>query len=290
MADYLYRGVDLSHGTPPVLSEQRIEGENPLIVEGAAPNRNKTVTRNTTLAELEDQVRWAQRETHRAGVTGGVTHRIMGSARFGGGKRTRVILRSGALPFERVYYEYDWMDDHPGALAHILTTSAGELRVQFEGLWAIITKTNYGPEKWRSLPFEAQYKIDHWGPDSLPATSSGSRFAEESEWVAMTDEVDVSGAIDSVVHVIEDNRIRDKEPERAAFDVLHSVEEDHPETQNHPHYVLVVNRRHKQSGGPYGIGEIAAAYGRKSGGGRRPGDSAFPIEPADVPDHVRGLQ
>lgn len=290
MTDYLYRGVNLSHGTPKVLTEERIEGETPLIVEGAAPDRHKTVPRNTTLAELQDQVRWARRNTYEPGVTGGVTHRIMGSARFGGGRRTRVILREGSLPFERVHYEYEWMDDHPGVLSHILTTSAGELRIQFQGLWAIITKTNYAPEKWRSLPFAQQYKVEYWGPDNLPATHPDSRFAEEYEWVAMTDEVDVSGAIDSVLHVVEDNRLNDTEPQRYAFDVLNEVEQDHPETMNYPHYVLVVTSRHGQPGGPYDIGEIVAAYGRESGRASRPGDGAFPIEPADVPDYVRGVQ
>jgi len=290
VADYLYRGVNLTYGTPSVLSDGVIEGESLLVIEGSALAPDKTVSRNTTLNELGGQVVWATRERYNTGVTGGVTHRLMGSARFGGGRRTRVILDANQLPFQRVYYEYDWMDDHPGVLPHILTTSAGELRVRFNGLWAIITKTKYGPEKWKSLPLDQQYKIEHWSADDLPATNPNSQFAEESEWVAMQDEVSVDGAIDSTVHILGEKRRSDTPPEERAFDVLNEVEREHPETQDYPHYVLVVKNRHKQTGGPYGLDEIVAAYGRTTGRADRPGGSAFPLDPEEVPHYVRGVQ
>lgn len=289
MATYLYRGVDLNHGTPPVLADGVIKGESPLIVEGSALSPGKTVTKGTTLGELVMQVDWYDENTYNAGTTGGVTHRIMGSARFGGGLRTRVILDNSRLPFERVYYEYDWYDDHPGALPHILTTSAGELRLKDEGLWAIIEKTRYAPEKWRSLSFDQQYKVQHWGADNLPATSDNSPFAKESEWIAPQEDVDVSGAIDSVVHVLGRKRRSDKDPKRRAFDTFNRVEKEHPETQNHPHYVLVVTGRHSETGGPYELDEIVTAYGRTSGSARQAGDG-LPLDPTDVPDYVRGVQ
>jgi hypothetical protein len=290
VADYLYRGVNLYRPVPPVLTDQTIRGETYPVLVGTTNNRYKTVPPNTTVASLEDQVVWYLLETYEASATGGVTDSLMSSVRFGGGLRTRVILRAEGLPFMPVTYSYDWMDDHPGALSHILQSARGELRLRLFGLWALLDYVAMDPKKRRTLPLSEQLKVAAFGPDSLPATSPDSRFATENEWIAMTDEVDVSGAIDSTVQIVSERMNPEDDSRQYAVETLREVEEETEETRQHPHYVLVVTSRHNQTGGPYEVREIVVAYGRESGAASRPGEGADFIEPSDVPPHVRGVQ
>ncbi len=187
MAEYLYRGFNLNYGDPPVLTDGTIEGSECHLIRGEVYEPHKTVAQRSAFTEVGWVDGWRMDDV---AVTGGVSHYLPSTRRFRGSNGLAVVLNNDRCSpkFERVYYEWEWFDDHPGAICQILTTTDAEVRLDDKGLWGTATQQPSG--KWL---------VDNWGKDSLPAITTDSMFADEAEWIAMSGEVAASNAVEGVV-------------------------------------------------------------------------------------------
>lgn len=202
MTDYLYRGIERGEPAEVTLGEQRIVGEEFLMVSGSVEDPHKTVPKRTDVGRIG----WTTGiENTTAAAVGGVTDHFPATKRFRGSGGLVVVIDRAALStrFEPIEYDYDWFDARPGALAWVLTTIDAEIRLDGRGLWGLADLTPSGT-----------YVVEHWTPDDLPATTPHSAFVKEQEWVAQTDEVDLSGAIEGVTAAVSEQfiklRIRDE--------------------------------------------------------------------------------
>lgn len=204
MVQYLYRGNE----DEPFVEELR---------EGAITGAQHNIFRGHLLTVPDDPVGddiedldWgpAGLEQVEVPVTGGVTDSLAQTHRFSGGSNYAMVLDADAVPFEEIQYDYYWFNDNPGVFDHVLSSSAGEIRLLDEtfdppgDLW--------GTVKYQALMSSPDYyKIRHWGTGTdLPATTPRSGFAEEEEWVAQQEEVTIKGAIEGVVSFVEPLGVR----------------------------------------------------------------------------------
>lgn len=277
MVDYLYRGAGMETMADE-LRDGQIPGYTATVASGRVRNPDRemhTRGRRSNINELDwlDGPDWSP-----VSITGGFTDDLTATERFRGTYGLVAVYDRHDLPFEKCEYTYEWFDNHPGAMEWMLTTADAELRLDDRGLWGILDKQ----------PGGRGYFTDHWGAESLPGTSQTSSFADEEEWFAPQDSVDVSGALTGVVSLFEngdaglrarfgsdrdDWRPSDREALPWIYDAI---------TAGLPRgtdpYVLVLADGASPQDGAYGADDIALAYGD---GGH--------LDPEDVPPRFRGV-
>jgi hypothetical protein len=274
MAQYLYRGADTETLRETILREGAIEGSESSIYWAAVTRPHKTQTREKLLRDVPTVAGPSLRRTEP--VTGGVSKDFWQTKRFTDHLGARVVLDASEVPFERVYYEYDWMNDHPAVVQHISTTSRGVLFVpdpespSDDTLWATL-----GVSLSADPPHEKRLKVLQWGPDNIPGTHPDSRFADEQEWVAFQKRVDLSDAIEGVTAVAKADR-----GSNWALNVYEKL--DQP---NVPIYTLVPDSRRTVPDEGYADHQLETAY-RVTGRGGQP--NIKELDPADVPRKFRG--
>lgn len=290
MVDYLYRG---NKPDPLVaeLQDRAIQGAEHTIYQGELtkfPDDDPTgpgLSAGDPVATLP----WANLDQFTAGVTGGVTDRLIATRQFTDANRYVIVLDADVVPFEPVQYDYDWFDANPGVLTHIVSSSDGEIRV----------RRAYSGNEYRLYGLaEEKIKMDqpnvmsvsYWGgPDGLPATSPTSNFASESEWVAFQSSVGLDGAIEGVLSFVTPGHIRARHV-RGTDRVPGDVDEWRPvlpqvyEKLRDPlppwvdYYLVVVSSETDHEDGGFPTDAVLAAY-RDDGA----------VEPEHVPARFRGV-
>lgn len=275
MAQYLYRGFNLNYGDPSALTSSVINGSECHLLRGRVYEPHKTVAKRSALSEagwVEDP------RLEDVAVTGGVSHSLPSTRRFRGSNGLVAVLDNDqCVPqFQRVHYEYDWFDNHPGAICQVLTTADAEIRLDDEGLWGIAV--HQPNDKWL---------IDHWS-DDLPAISSNSPFADEAEWMAMAGQVDVSDAIKGVIAVTNEWSLyisqRDStDTDKATFDYERAAYDKHAHLRSElsyydgPLYLLVAPDKGNPEPDLYTNEHLKYIY-----------DGSIYRDPEDVPRQFRG--
>lgn len=223
MVRYLYRGTSLSKANEEEFYDGRIDGFTANIYRGRLDTEspNATQPRGVSLQSLpwwtdggrvEDPI---LREEQ--GVTGGLTNVIGTAIGFSTGVPLVIYLKESSLngTGHRVRYGYDWFDANPGALAWVYGESVdGEVRTEREGLIGLTTMGEGGPKVWV------------WGDRDLD--SSTKTYEDEREVLVMEDHIDITGAIESVVVMLEGRRTPTQA--LAAFDGYHAGFGDADET------------------------------------------------------------
>lgn len=183
----LYRGGDIEALSRGVLSGE-MRGYEATIYRGTLRDPNQPPPeRRAAIGELEftDPID-IPGESHY--VIGGVTDELNATRRFRGTQGIVAVMDGDQLPFERIQYDYDFYDERPGVLEWVLTTAGGEYRDSRAGLWAVLNESPQA-DGTRIL------RVEHSKPHNLPATSPDSMFANEREFVALQETLDVSGAL-----------------------------------------------------------------------------------------------
>lgn len=191
---YIYRGGDTDTIREQVIQNGIIPGDGAYILNADPVNPSQELKGETKLEEIEWKGQQPQlpNDLETVPVTGGMTHHIPATRRFRGSRGVVAVFDASKTPFEKVEYEYEWFNKHPGALTQVLSRSYGELHTSDVGLWASLHRS----PKVRG---GYTYSFDYWTPDNLPATSPNSKFAEEREWIAMESPVSVSRAFEGIV-------------------------------------------------------------------------------------------
>ena len=170
---YLYRGGSVENVVAELDSQRVTPTESPILT---GPVPDGPVESRTRLDELGSFT-----QTGTAHVVGGFTDNMAATRRFRGSKGLILVLDSDEhrlRDVEKVEYTYDYMNENPGVLPHVLTTATGEIRDESGDLWGIYNSSPLRPEGPRVNI------IDHSGGEgNLPATSADSMFADEREWV-----------------------------------------------------------------------------------------------------------
>lgn len=169
---YIYRGGSVEDMADE-LDRGRVESAEYPILTGEVPD-GKVADRTP----LRDVGTFDQTDT--ANVSGGFTDNMASTRRFRGSKGVILVIDSQdnrRRGVEKVEYTYEYMNDNPGVLPHILKTAKGEIRDKNGDLWGI----------YKDIPTARGSRkkvVEHSGGEgNLPATSSDSMFADESEWV-----------------------------------------------------------------------------------------------------------
>lgn len=190
-SEYIYRGGDLDT-VAEMARSGRVRGAECGEITGSFNGDPPIVQTSGRLEEVTD-LDWATGPSIRDDVhpvTGGFTDKFGQTKRFQGSLGTVAVLDRSKVNVQKVEYDREWMDNHPGALCHILTTAGYEIRLDGEGLYGIA----------KSQPLagggRAVY-VSEWG--SLPATTPESRFANESEYIGFSQVVSVGNALEAVV-------------------------------------------------------------------------------------------
>lgn len=284
-AKYLYRGNE-DDAIVEELQDRAVEGDTHTVYHARllAPDEVKQ-------GDRLDRLPWNGLQQTEVGVTGGVSSSLRAAQQFTGNNDYVMVLDAGAADFERVLYEYEWFNEHPGVLDHILTTSSGEVRIEND------TRAHYGDlvgaaTKKKRMNEPNYTAVRHWSlSGDLPATSARSRFADEAEWVAEAESASLAGLIEGVVSVTrplnlktEWSKGRDAIPKDAppAEEIVHEVYEQYrdvlPEWTTY--YLIVAKGRNiftaRDDSIP--VDNIKMAY-RDDGR----------IPPESVPDRFRGV-
>jgi len=193
---YIYRGADIDTMRNQILSSGEIPGTTSDILVGSPRQLTTTIDSRPYVEELD----WLEgppnlpADFKQVPVTGGVTDNIGATRRFRDSKGLIAVMDASKTSFEKCEYTYEWMDEHPGVLTQILTTTDGEVRVESVGLWGLLDKAVFVDKPDR-------YVIEHWQPDNLPATTSDSMFAQEDEWFADEAPVYITDAFEGITSV-----------------------------------------------------------------------------------------
>lgn len=215
---YIYRGADLETMRNQILNKGRIPGTTSDILEDSPRELYEELNDRPYIEELtwlEDTPNLPA-DFKQVPVTGGVTDNIGATRRFRDRRGLIAVMDSSKTNFEKAEYTYEWMDEHPGVLTQILTTSDGEVRVPGKGLWGILDKAVF-------LSKPDRYVIEHWQPENLPATSPDSMFAQEDEWFAAESPTSIADAFEGLVSVTSEDSVKFK-----ARDHPGPIDEDTP--------------------------------------------------------------
>lgn len=142
-------------------------------------------------------------------VTGGVSDSLAQTRRFSGANSYAMVLSANDTIFKPIEYTYDWFNENLGVYDHILSSATGEIRLTGDGHRR--GGDLYGSVKKRvRMDRPNVTEVRHWGGRGEIPGFGGSRFEDESEWVALTKDVSLSNAIEGVVSVQEPLSIRVK--------------------------------------------------------------------------------
>jgi hypothetical protein len=204
-----------------------------------------------------------QMDIDKVAATGGVTGKLSETRRFAGVRGVALVLDSdmGGFPYERVEYSYDYMNDNPGVLPHILTTQDGEIRDDDGNLWGTFSEQ---PRVSGGRFRKVEHTVNETG--GLPATSPQSMFADENEWVAAgVESVDIAEYAIGAVSPVYSDRVDIAEHHQKVSDAL-------------PVPVYTVQAPDVGSGyGMIGSASVEAAYGPNG-----------PVDLMDVPTAFLG--
>lgn len=255
---YIYRGANLDTLNE-MLSTGTIEGDTHSIYTASLDDIPESVGHRESFEDLP----FYDVEDTTADVTGGLTDSLPETRRFRDTDGLVAVIDGRQTPFQKVHYDYDWMDANPGVLAHILTTVDGELRIRGEGLYGALDRTPLagGGYKWI---------IEHWGQEELPATSEQSMFADESEWVALESPADISRGLEGIVSFQSGLSKREAADEYARLS-------DALATARSLSYLLVLDGRREPDSAPYTADDLAFAH-----------DGVDFLDPDEVPVKYRG--
>lgn len=284
MTSYVYRGNE-KDAFVEELQQRHIAGQMHTIYWGTLV----TEPSDRPVRERLDSLDWVDLYTTEVGVTGGVTSSLIQTKRFSDGDNYAMVLDANAVPFEPIEYDYDYFNENPGYLDHILSSANGELRVKI----AVGDYNLRGAVTRKPMMSEDDYMmIREWGTGTdLPGTGSRSRFADEAEWAAPQESVPINGAIEGVVSFqtpldIRVSYTRDKDMIPKDAPPYEEILDEVYETYREPlppwvdFYLLVLSNfdGHKRANGGWRPDDIAAAY-RDDGR----------LEPAQVPARFRGV-
>jgi len=248
--DYIYRGDEL-----PDLTRDLRRG----VVTGSS---HRVLTRAEPVMEADSlegvevgQIGFLEHTT--VDVTGGFSGSLAQTHNFNGTDNTSAVLNADRLPVSPIRYTYPYFNENPGVYPHVRSSIASEIRHQTRSwgehdLGTLIGFTDMGPRSARDMSIVETVDRIEFDGDNLPGTSTNSLIAREREWVAMTDEVDISGAVEGLVTVEEELGVRaaftrgkDMIPADAppageiVEDVYASLNEEVP--SNIRHWLLVVD-------------------------------------------------
>jgi hypothetical protein len=200
---YIYRGADIDTINNQILNLGQIPGTTSDILEASPQQLNRALDNRPYVEELNwlEGVPNLPQDFKKVPVTGGVSSNIGATRRFRGSNGLVVVMDASKTPFEQAEYTYEWMDEHPGVLTQILTTTDGEVRVPGIGLWGLLDKAVFVDKPDR-------YVIDHWQPENLPATNPDSLFADENEWFALESPVPITDAFEGIVSIISEDNVK----------------------------------------------------------------------------------
>jgi hypothetical protein len=280
---YIYRGADIDTINNQILNLGQIPGTTSDILEASPQQLSHTIDSRPYVEELN----WLEgtpnlpRDFKHVPVTGGVSGDIGATRRFRGSNNLIAVMDASKTPFEEAEYTYDWMDEHPGVLTQILSTTDGEVRVPGIGLWGLLDKSPFVNKPDR-------YVIEHWQPDNLPATSPDSLYAKENEWFALESPVHITDAFEGIVSVTTENDIKfsardsagplDEEPPaiNSAPEIYRNLHKQ-LSSFSEPFYMIVFRGKKIPEQRRYPRNRIAFAI-NKSG----------IVEPEDIPDKFLG--
>lgn len=201
--EYLYRGVEQEQLLRE-LDQQAIEGSMQEVWRGSLNTYPNTPPIGDDINSLD----WELLIPNEEYITGGMTDAMIQTHRFSGANNYAMVVEKEPTPFRKVQYDYDWFNQHVGVYDHVHSASEGEIRVNESGsprggsLYGSVDKaifTNRPPE----------YQVRHWGTGTdLPSTTSGSRMANEQEWVALQREVPIRGVIEGIVAWVDTTGVR----------------------------------------------------------------------------------
>lgn len=200
--NYVYRGGD----------EETIRGE---LEDSLLPGESYPVY---TFSDPERSRPFGSTTPETASVAGGVTDDLASTRRFRGTRGVALVLDAtgSRFPYGPISYSYDFYNDNPGVLPHVLSTADGEVRDASGGL--------YGVFEDRPLAGGGRsFSMPHTRDDSLPATSPNSRFADEREWVATglsRSGVSTRGIVDGMVGVLATDRADIEEYHDRLFETM----------------------------------------------------------------------
>ena len=198
MTETLYRGTTLTSALLNELGTGSISGSRFEIYKGriAAENPGKAAAKGVSV----DDIDWWTPEgfdgdpylTETVDIVGGLSDSIGTAIGFARGVPIVFYLDRSKLSRTPtpVQYRLDWFDRTPGALAWV-SEEDGEVRGEDAGLFGLTTNTENGPQVWE------------WG-DTLASTAT--TYQDESEQLAFTRELDVSGAIMAAAVMLEGRR------------------------------------------------------------------------------------
>lgn len=147
-------------------------------------------------------------------ITGGFSDSLAQTHRFNGSNNTSLVLDPSNLPVSPVEYTYEYYNQNPGVYPHVRSSVASELRHQTVGfrgpeVGKLIGYTDSGPRSARDTTIvETVDRVELTNGANLPGTSANSLIAEEKEWVAQANSVNISNAIEGVVTIKEELGVR----------------------------------------------------------------------------------
>jgi len=198
MSNILYRGTSLSGAIKEELGPGVVYGDTFDIFEGRLQDgeASKTVAKQTPVDELN----WWTPEgfdgtpymTDTQSVTGGFSRLIGTAIGFSNGVPIVLYLDESNISasLTPIRYNLGFFDHYDGSFAWVAEED-GEVRDEDGGVVGLTTDSASGPVIW------------DWGTS---LERSARQYEEESELIASTEQVDVSGAIKSVAIMLEGRR------------------------------------------------------------------------------------
>ena len=282
-ARYIYRGAGLETMREEILDTGIVRATECDIIRGEIdgnPRGPPVPQRGDKLTDLNWVGNNFTVERNATAVVGGMTDLIGMTRRFRGTWDLIAVLEADMTRFEPVEYSREWMDAHPGALCHVLTTTDAEVRLESEGLYGMAQHKPDadGTRSWR---------VENWG--SLPATSEESRFANESEWVSFNPLERIGDAVRGIASIMSERSVGFRHRSITDGDDIPDADEvadvvyDHIRSKlDNPRerVILVVTKDDgTKSNEMWPVSQIAFGY-----------DTSGRLEPSEIPPEFRGEQ
>lgn len=181
---YYYRGADLKRLNSVELTQRRVPGNDFPVYYASMTDEQIREGWNAQGVHNLDHV--IDRETTES-IVGGFTPNLPAAIKF-----SKSTTPPGAVlfldrdklnpPVERIEYDTEWFDEHPGMMAHVSTLNNGELRVNGK-LYALLSENDNG------------WFIREWGRDRIESRATSPTFQGEDEFAARAESVNLDGAI-----------------------------------------------------------------------------------------------
>lgn len=184
----LYRGSDIKGLNQNEFKRGRIEGESYPVWYSSATEDELRESRNAHgIWKYEDEIE--RRED--VYVTGGLTDLLGPAVNFsttlGGAPGAVIILDRDKVQseIERIEYDLEWFDAHPGVMAHVSTLYNGEFRANGE-LYSMMSENDNG------------WVFYEYGRDRVESRATSPTYQGEREFFTFAESIELGGAVDAV--------------------------------------------------------------------------------------------